>query len=288
MAGKSIAEAQQARDAKRGKKSKDKPHSSKGTAGSIIQSGNQAFIVDAQGKAHEIIGSSPAVPPLSTVDTAHFLQTDDLDSINPLVLDSLCSADIEEYAHIAEYAWLMSQDTLHASVDWRERRRSVDELDLVAITAAPLPTSSRRTDLSLEASPFLLDSACTTHISPDRSDFLTLHPIVDRTVTGVGGSSITALGIGSIKLVVAKGSSILLENVLFIPTSTVRLISIACITDSLQCSVTFDSSSVTLKNRAGALFATGTRLPTRKLYHLDCTRLSTEHVFYTANLDTWH
>jgi len=152
----------------------------------------------------------------------------------------------------------------------------------------PLPDSSRQTNLSLDSSPFLLDSTCTTHIFPDQSDFLMLHPIIDRTVTGVGGSSIMALGIGTVKLFVGKGLSLLLENVLFIPTSTVCLISITCITDSLQCSVTFDTSSVTLRNRSGALFTTGTRLPTHKLYSLDCTQLLTEHVLYTVNLDTWH
>ena len=290
MAGKSISEAQQARDVKRGKKPKEKSKDSqKGPAGSIIQSGNQAFIVDADGKAHEIVNStSSANTASSSVDSAHFLATDDLGSIDPLVLESMCTANIDEYAHVAEHAWLATQESLHASVDWRERRRSEDELDLVALTAAPLPTSTRRSDVSLELSPFLLDSACTTHISPERSDFATLHPIADRTVTGVGGSSIKALGIGTIKLVVAKGSSILLDNVLFIPTSTVRLISIACVTKSLKCSVTFEASSVSLRNPSGSLFATGTCLPNRKLYRLDCTRLSTEHAFHTANLDTWH
>jgi hypothetical protein len=289
MAGKTIAEAQQARDAKRGKRPNDKSKNASKTAGSIIQSGHQAFIVDAEGKAHEIVGSTPSTTPTSsTSDSAHYLLTDDLSSIDPLVRDSLCAADIDEFAHIAEYSWLASQDSLHASVDWRERRRDVGDLDLAAITAAPLPTPSRLTSLSLESFPFLLDSACTTHISPDRSDFMTLHPIANRTVTGVGGSSIQALGIGTVKLIVAKGSSLLLENVLFIPSSTVRLISIACITESLQCTVTFDASTVTLKNRAGSLFATGTRLPIRKLYRLDCTRLSTEHAFHMADIDTWH
>ena len=184
----------------------------------------------------------------------------------------MCTADVEEYAHIAEYSWLMNQDSLHASVDWRERRRNVADLDLAAVTAAPLPVSSKRTTISLEASPFLLDSACTTHISPERSDFLTLHPIVDRTVTGVGGSSINALGIGSIKLFVAKGSSVLLENVLFIPASTVRLISIACITESLQCSVTFDASSVILK------IALGLSLPLVHDYPLGSSTASTVRV----------
>ena len=117
---------------------------------------------------------------------------------------------------------------------------------------------------------------------------MTLHPIADRTITGIGGSSIQALGIGSIKLIISKGSSLLLENVLFIPSSTVQLISIACITESLQCSVTFKSSMVMLKKHSGSLFATSMCLPTQKLYHLNCTHLSTEHAFHMAELDTWH
>jgi len=175
MAGKTIAEAQQARDAKRGKKSKEKSKdSSKGPAGSIIQSGNQAFIVDADGKAHEIVSSNSSNTTLSSGDSAHFLVTDNLDSIDPLVLESMCAVDIDECAHVAEHTWLATQEALHASVDWCKRRRNFDELDLAAITAAPLPTSTCLSDVSLESSPFLLDSACTMHISPECSDFATL------------------------------------------------------------------------------------------------------------------
>ena len=200
MAGKSISDAQQARDAKRGKKPKEKSKDTpKGTAGSILQSGNQAFILDADGKAHEIVNATSSSSSSSTTESAHFLATDDLDSVDPLVLESMCAADIEEYA------WLASQDSFHASVDWRERRRSEDELDLAATTAAPLPTSTRRSDVCLESSPFLLDSACTTHISPERSDFATLHPIADRTVTGIGGSSIKHPGLGPSNLLLRKG-----------------------------------------------------------------------------------
>jgi len=185
MAGKTIVEAQQACDAKHGKKNKDK-QKEKSPTGSIIQSGNQDFIVDSNGKAHEIIGSSSITAPPSTADTTHFLQMDDLDSIDPLVLESMCAADVDEYTYTAECAWLATQDSLHASVGWHERRRNIEELDLAAIMAVPLPSSSKRSDVSLESSPFLLDSTCTTHISPEQSNFATLHPISDRTVTGVG------------------------------------------------------------------------------------------------------
>jgi hypothetical protein len=130
MAGKTIAEAQQARDTKRRKRSKDRQKDNpKGPAGSIIQSGNQAFIVNASGKAHEIVSSASVAVPPSTVDTAHFLQMDDLNSIDPLILESMCAADVDKYAYTAECAWLATQDSLHASVDWRERRRNVEELD---------------------------------------------------------------------------------------------------------------------------------------------------------------
>ena len=220
MASKSISEAQQACDTKWGKKPKDK--TSKGPAGSIIQSGNQAYIVDADGKAHEIVNSSSSTFTAATAsDSTHFLQTDNISSIDPLVLDSMCATDIAEYVHIAKISWLATQESLHASVDWHKRRRNMADLDLAAVTAAPLPTSSHRMTLSLDTSPFLLDSTCTTHISHDRSDFMMLHPITDRTITGVGGSTISTLGIGTIKLIVAKGSHILLKNVLFIPTYTV-------------------------------------------------------------------
>jgi len=169
MAGKSIAEAQQAHDAKHGKKGKDKlKDNQKGAAGNVIQVGNQAFIVNADGNTCEIIGSAASTTAhASTVNTAHFLQTDDLSSVDPLVLDSLCTADVDEYANIAEYTWLSLHNSFHASVDWGKRRRRMDELDLTAIMAAPLSTSSCQMDLSLETLPFLLDSMCTTHISPD-------------------------------------------------------------------------------------------------------------------------
>jgi len=52
-----------------------------------------------------------------------------------------CITDVDEYAYTVECAWLASQESLHTSVDWCERRRSIDELDLAAVTAAPPPTS---------------------------------------------------------------------------------------------------------------------------------------------------
>jgi hypothetical protein len=74
--------------------------------------------------------------------------------------------------------------------------------------------------------PFIVDTGATVHISPDHSDFLHLHPIQPRSVKGIRGSSITAIGVGNIKLREARGASITLHNVLYIPNVTVRLIHI--------------------------------------------------------------
>ena len=121
------------------KKPKDK--TTKRTASTIIQSGNHTYIVDANGRAHKIIGSLSSTSTMAT-NSMHFLQKDDLDSIDPLVLESMCSADMDKYAHFTEYSWLTAQECLHVSVDWHKRRRNIEDLDLVAVMAAPLPTSS--------------------------------------------------------------------------------------------------------------------------------------------------
>ena len=162
---------------------------------------------------------------------------DDVSSLySPLVADSMSPADHEEYATIA---WLDITGDLNASVDWQQRRRNID---VAAISVAPVEPHAHLNDVFLLQSPLLLNSGCTTHILPERSDFLMLKPISNCVVKGVNGSSISAIGIGFIKLVVEKGSHLTLENVLFIPSSTVHLLSIACITDSTNCNITFSQS----------------------------------------------
>ncbi len=138
--------------------------------------------------------------------------------------------------------------------------------------------------------PFWLDSGASTHISPERSDFFELHAITPRSVMGVGGSSILAIGIGKIRLYVGKGRCLILDNVLFIPTSSVRLLSVSGLTRSLHCQITFKADLVEILNKSGALLATGS-LTARNLYKLHCSRTASEHaVLYTATptIETWH
>ncbi|KAG5732243.1 Copia protein [Termitomyces sp. T112] len=62
--------------------------------------------------------------------------------------------------------------------------------------------------------PFYLDSGATTHISPNQGDFIKLDSIPARQICGVGGTSIAAIGVGTIQVYVSGGMYIELENAL--------------------------------------------------------------------------
>ena len=86
------------------------------------------------------------------------------------------------------------------------------------------------TVISLDTHPFFLNSGASIHVSPEQLDFLSLRPISARAIKSVGGSSIMATGIGNIKLCIVWGAYLLLLGVLFVPNSTVHLISISSLT----------------------------------------------------------
>lgn len=195
----------------------------------------------------------------------------------------------EDYAIPApttHHAWIATMDMFTTSLDWQAVSRTVSP---DAMTAAIVPHTTRRQSMDLVRIPFWLDSGASTHISPERSDFFELYPIQPRSVMGVGGSSILAIGIGKIRLYVGKGRCLILDDVLFIPTSTVRLLSVSGLTRSLRCQITFKADLVEIQNKSGALLATGS-LTSRNLYKLHCSHSATEHaVLYTAapTIETW-
>ena len=73
-------------------------------------------------------------------------------------------------------------------MDWTTHTR---DFDVAAISEIAPLQQSKRTLLSIDNPPFYVDTGATVHISPEQSDFMTLRPIVARSVQGVGGSSIT-------------------------------------------------------------------------------------------------
>src|SRR5882762_1701312 len=187
-----------------------------------------------------------------------------------------------------EYDALLVEDH-SASVNWHESRKDVCA---DAFLASSLNTNSR-TALSLHAGPFILDSGATIHISPDASDFFDLKPIPPRTIKGIGGSSISATGIGKIRLRVAKGLEITLDPALFVPEASVRLISVFILGSGPQKLIShFDGDGCWLTNKSGATVASGKISAMGKhLYTLNMGTPLVEHSFIATrvpDIETWH
>ncbi|THH05774.1 hypothetical protein EW146_g9812 [Bondarzewia mesenterica] len=99
--------------------------------------------------------------------------------------------------------------TEHCSVDWTIYGPQSD-------VAAPLVLDA----------PYYFDSGSSCHISPSRddlTDFITIFPCAIR---GVNGSAVYAMGQGSLRLRLGKGRIFILPDVLFIPGTSIRLISV--------------------------------------------------------------
>lgn len=95
------------------------------------------------------------------------------------------------------------------SLDWMMHTKPVD---VAAISEVSPLQQNKCTPISLDDLLFYVNTGATVHISPERLDFLTLHPIAVHSVKGVGGSFITAIGLGNIKLCMARGAHIILQK----------------------------------------------------------------------------
>ena len=108
----------------------------------------------------------------------------------------------------------------------------------------------------------------------------------------MGGSVVHAVGVGSIKLFLCDGSSLLLENVLFVPNAAVRLISVGNLCEAFSLTAHFDATSCWLTAKSGATIASGRRSENRALYSLAGQSLAiAEHLYASRRLptlETWH
>lgn len=283
MAGKTIEESVNARRATRGggkPTGNSKTASGNGTKNNIAVKGldGQAYVVD----------------------ISH-LQKLQLDSNNVNVPKT------SEFAGIAssgtnsteffEYHGFMAVDEslndTHTSIDWAIHANLHLEAALTSTGTKLFNQKISMPSASLLEKPFYIDSGATVHISPYQSDFFNLQPIPPRPVKGVGGSSIQAVGIGTIRLQVHDQTEIVLENALYIPNSTVRLISVSALAIGAGVSVKFDQAGVTIidsKNKETAL-ASGPLIPGHRLYTLNMQATLAEHALITQrspDLTTWH
>jgi hypothetical protein len=184
--------------------------------------------------------------------------------------------------------WVALDEGPKTMVNWTTQSKIVDPVVLQA-TSVPL-AQKWRTHISANENPFWLDTGATVHISPDAHDFYTLRKIQPRTVRGLGSSSVTAIEIGEIRLLIGRGAHIMLRDVLYIPTATIRLISVRCLTLDSSVTAHFNELSCWLTNPAGNTIVRG-HLSSNKLYSLSLNSLFAAHAFVIHNppdIATWH
>jgi len=134
---------------------------------------------------------------------------------------------------------------------------------------------------------FHFDTGATSHISPFRTDFVSFSPIAPKSICGVNGSAIPALGIGKIRLWCGKGRNLTLKNSLFALQETMRLISVGSLGDEGYKAV-FTATGCQVK-RGSKTVADGTR-EGKNLYWLT-GNVRTEQANVARappNLKTWH
>ena len=91
---------------------------------------------------------------------------------------------------------------------------------LLAVTTPSLPASIHK-DL-----PLYLDSGVSTHISCVHSDFSSYKSIELQTITGVGNLLVSAIGLGTVEILIPNTSMCLcLWNVLYAPDAGVQYVS---------------------------------------------------------------
>lgn len=184
--------------------------------------------------------------------------------------------------------WILIEGDLKVTIDWTLYTNT--NIDLAAVTTTAL-NQCTRTAIS-NTYPFYMDTGASTHLSPDRSDFLSLRPIASRAVKGVGGSSIFAVGIGDIRLRVTRGAWLILKDALYIPNAAVRLISIGALARDSQVICKFDDEMCWVEKKStGAIIADGRLNPKSGLYSLNLQSSSVDHaltVSHSPDIETIH
>ena len=273
MARKTITESIAARK-------RDRENKKDGSGGSHAPGKVSVTMRDSNGKAF-IIQVDPG-DILMPMPTAEFVGI----ASDSILENETLATSIEQ----VEYeGWLVFEEEPRATVNWNTHTKPSD---VAAISEISPINQNNHTPISLDHLPFYVDTGTTVHISPEKSDFMTLKPTTARSVKGVGGSSITAIGIGSIKLCVTHGAYILLQNALYIPNTTVCLISVSTLARDIQAVVHFDESSCWITNKStNPIIARGTLLPNKNLYSLALQSIYAEHVFaaqHVPDLETLH
>jgi hypothetical protein len=242
----------------------------------------RAYILDAATGEAILLAESLAPAPADSALSAHI--GDPFSSYPTWTNLNFSDADDDEYNALVT---LLDVENPETSIDWCENGK--EEIEPEALTTEPVNSSSR-TQISRDSGPFILDSGASIHISPDRTDFIELRKISPRIIKGVSGTSISAIGIRKIHLRIAKGNTLILDPVLYVPQAAVRLISVRALASSQNLATHFNETGCWITKPCGATLASGA-LVGSKLYTLNLESSLAEHAFISTrvpSIETWH
>lgn len=199
----------------------------------------------------------PSINPIApTGGTAEALSAVATEGILPI------DCEFDFHCGIAE------SEELHVSINWDHHGNTDVQRDNFAASIA-LTAMQAQIKASID-SPFFVDTGANTHLSPVLSDFKTLRPIAPHPISGVGGTSIHAVGIGTIEIPTSSSHKFILHNALYAPTSKVRLISVLTLNRSSRGNVShFGEDSFWVTNANGETILRGSVNQARRLYCLD-------------------
>jgi hypothetical protein len=166
-------------------------------------------------------------------------------------------------------------------------------------THATYTTNDGTSSASPSATPFILDTGTTCHISLVRSDFRDLHSIPPRAIKGLGNSSVFATAMGTIELPLPNGTTLFLFDVLYILNFHIRLLSVLTLNRHHSLTTHFDANYCWIADTSGSTIASGILLKSRNLYALPilpimlrppCPSIP-DHALISQvmpDLETWH
>lgn len=124
------------------------------------------------------------------------------------------------------------------SVDWSLYHQNIADTNVAVCT----DIKSGHALLSHVEYPFLLNSGANISISGECSDFATLTLISPHPIHGVGGTTVNAITVGTICLVLGKGHHLDITDVLYVPSGPLHLLSVLLINHNGSYASHFDSS----------------------------------------------
>ena len=282
MAGKTIEEARAAQDAARNaqKPGSNRPRGTRNATPAPTPDNTNAKTLTVNGQCYMLVtpNATPAPTPPPVDPSAAFAAI------------AMPSYDEEEYL-----AMLAIVDNARTSVDWNTHTHEIDPTDFTTEVAYSV---GRAPITHIDEMPFILDSGSTCHISPHASDFKILHSTPRHPVKGLSGSAVFAVGVGEIELRIAAGHVLKLTDVLYIPDSSVRLISVLALNRSGDYTTHFNSTECWVTNKSNTTTVRGSDSESKRLYVLTTKTPSVQHCkipntsttlyMRIPDLETWH